>query len=329
MIAYQFNHIHYQYGNHQFTLSLSKLNLYSKKITVLVGENGSGKSTLLNLLSFLIVPQQGLLKFFGQPVSYKKSYQLRRRIGFLPQKPYLFRGSVKDNLTLVLKLHHVPKKQRDDKIGGLLAQLHISALATQKAKTLSGGELQKVALARALITQPKVLLMDEPFSYLDQDSTHLLEALVLKYHHQHKATVIMSAHNRLQGLIMADDVISLVKGRPIKSPLVNLFQGQMKYHYFYTRFLKILPTTVVDRATQISIDPRDIKLSRQSFDAGQHNQFQGQITAISQEHKLIKVSVNAGDIFQVLVTTQVIKLLNLQLGDQIWISFKSQSVVMF
>lgn len=326
--AYQLNNIHYSYGEY-FSLFLPKLDISAQKITVLTGANGSGKSTLLALLGLLIVPKMGSLTFFGEVVTLKQQQGLRKQIGFLAQKPYLFRGSVIDNLNLVLKIYHTPKNQRKKKINLILEQLGIIELSKQQAKTLSGGELQKVALARALIMQPKILLMDEPFSYLDQPSTQLLERFILNYVTRMKTTLVFSTHDRLQGLAIADEVISLVKGRQIKSPLVNFFKGHFEGGSFKTSYLSIFSVSCIESASHVSIDPRDIVLSRQYLSSSLRNQYQGRVIAIAEENNVIRVSIDAGDIFQVMMTKQALQLLALKLADIIWLSFKANSVVIF
>jgi len=326
--AYQLSNIHYSYGE-DFSLFLPELTIPAQKITALIGSNGSGKSTLLSLLGLLMSPKTGSLIFFGKIVTLKQQQVLRKQIGFLAQKPYLFRGSVIDNLNLVLKIHHVSKKWREKKINLILEQLDITALSKQQAKTLSGGELQKVALARALIMQPKILLMDEPFSYLDQPSIQLLERFILNYIAQMKTTLIFSTHDRLQGLAIADEVISLVKGKQIKSPLVNLFKGYFEGEIFKTAYLSIFSVSRIKSASHVSIDPREIVLSRERLNSSMRNQYQGRVTAIAEESDIIRVSINAGDIFQVMITKQALKLLTLRLADIIWLSFKANSVVVF
>ncbi len=326
--AYQLNNIHYSYGE-TFSLLLPKLEISSQKITALTGENGSGKSTLLSLLGFLIAPKTGSLIFFSEIITSKQHQNLRKQIGFLAQKPYLFRGTVIDNLNLVLKIYHIPKNQREKKINLILEQLGITTLSKQQAKTLSGGELQKVALARALIMQPKILLMDEPFSYLDQPSIQLLEQFILDYVAEMQTTLVFSTHDRLQGLAIADDVISLVKGKQIKSPLVNLFKGYFEGETFKTAYLSIFSITSIKSATHVSIDPREIVLSEQRLNSSMRNQYQGRVIAIAEENNVIHVSINAGDIFQVMMTKQALQLLALKLGDIIWLSFKANSAVIF
>jgi tungstate transport system ATP-binding protein len=326
--AYQLNNIHYSYDE-KFSLFLPKLDISAQKITALIGANGSGKSTLLSLLGLLVSPKIGSLTFFGEIVTLKQQQNLRKQIGFLAQKPYMFRGSVIDNLNLVLKIYHFPKKQREKKINLILEQLEIIELSKQQAKTLSGGELQKVALARALIMQPKILLMDEPFSYLDLPSIQLLERFILDYVTRMKTTLVFSTHDRLQGLAIADDVISLVKGKQIKSPLVNLFKGHFEGEIFKTAYLSIFSVTYIKLASHVSIDPREIVLSRQCLNSSMRNQYQGRVIAIVEESDIIRVSIDARDIFQVMITKSALKLLALRLGDIIWLSFKANSVVIF
>lgn len=326
--AYQLNDVRYYYDK-TLALSLPELDIPAQKITTLIGANGSGKSTLLNLLAFLESPKTGSLSFFAHKVILKRHYDLRKQIGFLPQKPYMFRGSVAENLNLVLKLHKISKIQRHQKINSILEQLNIVDLGKQQAKTLSGGELQKVALARALITAPKVLLMDEPFSYLDQSSSQLLEKFMQNYVEEFNSTLIFSTHNRLQGLAIADSVVSLVKGKLIKSPLINLFNGLIENGYFKTAHLSILPAEFVASATHVSIDPHEIVLSRQRLDSSMRNQYQGRVIAIAEEMGAIRVSVKIGEVFQVLITPQALSLLTLSLGESVWLSFKANSVVVF
>lgn len=217
---YQLNDIRFSYGE-TLALSLPSLTISIGKITALIGPNGSGKSTLLNLLTFLESPDTGDIRFQGQIVTAKRQFSLRRGIGFLPQKPYMLRGTVADNLKLVLKLHDVKKSAWPDKIRRVLECLNITHLQDQKATELSGGELQKAALARASITDPKVLVLDEPFSYLDLAGMQSLEQLISDYTQDADKTLIFSTHNRFQGLALAQEVISLLNGEQVNAPLLN------------------------------------------------------------------------------------------------------------
>lgn len=326
--AYQLNNIKFSY-NKTVALDLPELNIRAGKITALIGSNGCGKSTLLNLLAFLQKIQQGQVDFFYEPVSTKKAYSFIKHIAFVPQKPYMIRGTVEHNLTLPLKFHRI-KDDHKEKILTTLGKLNITHLRRQQAKTLSGGELQKVALARAIITNPEVLIMDEPFSYLDHSSEHLLEHFFYQFVESNNKTLIFSTHNRLQGIAIADDVLSLVRGQVVKTPLINVFQGLIKNQLFDTGKIQIILPNYNEDYQHVSIDPHEIVLSRKPLISSMRNQYQGKVTAIINENDTIRVTIMvAGESFQVLITLQSFKELNISLGEQLWINFKSNSVLAF
>ncbi len=138
-------------------------------ITVVMGPSGSGKSTLLRLCNRLEVPTEGTVEFRGTDVAELDPRDLRRRVGMVFQRPAVFPGTVADNLTVV---------DPDADVDGLLATVGLPAdLAGRPADVLSGGEQQRLCLARTLTTDPEALLMDEPTSALDTEATAQLEAL--------------------------------------------------------------------------------------------------------------------------------------------------------
>jgi tungstate transport system ATP-binding protein len=326
--AYQLQNIRFDYGD-KTVLALPELHIDADKITALVGPNGCGKSTLLNLLAFVEQPKVGNIVFFDEQVIPENCYTYRQRIGYLPQKPYMLRGTVLDNLKLALKLRGISKGLWQQKIDKVLESLNISHLKTDKAARLSGGELQKAALARALVTEPNVLLLDEPFSYLDQASNKLLQQVISDYLHEMQATLVFSTHDRLQALALADAVISLVDGEQVKSPLINLYHGVCQQHVFSTGKIDIVLTADINECQHVSVDPHEIVLSRQPLVSSIRNQFQGKVLAISDEMGKVRVAVDAGELFQVLITYEALNDLKTHLGEQVWVSFKSNSVVAF
>jgi tungstate transport system ATP-binding protein len=326
--AYQLKDIQYSYGK-KLALSLPDLNIQARKTTAVIGSNGCGKSTLLNLLAFLEKNQQGQLKCFSEVINKQSVYSFRKRISLLPQKPYMLRGSVMHNLNLTLKFHNIKKSDRLDLIHSTLATLNITELLYQQAKTLSGGELQKVALARAIITNPDILLMDEPFSYLDDSSEQTLERFIKCYVKGSNKTLIFSTHNRLQGMAIADEVISLVRGESVNTPLINVFHGHCIKQLFDTGKIQILLPDEDKIYQHISIDPTEIVLSKQQIESSMRNQFQGKVLAISDEANKIRITILAGELFQVLITYQALKDLNVSLADKLWVNFKSNAIVAF
>ncbi len=325
--AYQLRNIEYAYGK-TLALSVSELNIRANKVTALIGPNGCGKSTLLSLLAFLQKNQQGQIDFFSEKASHKTIPWFIKRIAFLPQKPYMLRGTVTENLILTLKFHNI-KNNRPAQINSALETLNIRHLSHLPAKTLSGGEQQKVALARAIITNPDVLLMDEPFSYLDHNSEQLFEQFISLYIKGSNKTLIFSTHNRLQGIAIADDIISLIKGELVNSPLINLFHGSSKNLLFDTGKIQIMLTDYSEEYQHVSIAPDEIVLSRNPLVSSMRNQYQGKVTAIADESGKIRVTVLAGEVFQVLITPQALKELEISLADQLWVNFKSNSILAF
>lgn len=325
---YELHDIRFAYDD-KTVLSLPELWIHGQQVTALIGPNGCGKSTLLNLLSLTLTPQQGDIVFMGEKVSGKNRRNLLREIGYLPQNPFMFRGTVGDNLLLALKFHGVKPSQGSQKIDDALAQFGIGHLVNHQANSLSGGERQKTALARALITEPYVLLMDEPFNYLDHSSNQLMEQFISGFLDQAQQTLIFSTHNRLQGLALAGPVISLVQGTQVDSPLINLFGGTTQGNSFDTGKLLIrLPGDVCD-CRHISIDPHEIVLSRTPLISSIRNQFSGRITSISEEAGKVCVEVSGDEKFLALITHEALQDLNLRLGETIWVNFKSNSIVAF
>lgn len=325
--AYQLSNIKFSYAE-KLALSIPELTIQASKITALIGPNGCGKSTLLGLLAFLHKNQQGQINFFSQPVSSQNNFCFIKRISYVPQIPYLLRGTVLDNLNLTLKFHNI-YNNRSTQIYSVLEQFKISHLSQQQANTLSAGELQKVALTRAIITNPDVLLMDEPFSYLDPGSEQILEQFIHYFVKENNKTLMFSSHNRLQGLSIADNIISLVNGKSVNTPLINLFHGSIKNQLFDTGKIKIMLKDIEQNYRHVSIDPQEIVLSREPLISSMRNQYQGQVTAIVNEMGKIRITLLARELFHVFITPQAFNELDISLGESLWVNFKSHSVLAF
>lgn len=324
--AYQLSHVAFRYGE-TTALSIPEQAIAANSLTALIGPNGSGKSTLLNILAFLYPPSQGELLYFDTTVTEKQLPGLRRRIAYLPQKPYLFRGSVEDNLKLALKIHGIPARQHRERMRQALQELDIRHLGWQPSHTLSGGELQKAALARAILTEPEVLLMDEPFSFLDHESEQLLIQFMVDFQKESGVTVIFSTHNRLQGLALANHALSLVQGKAVNTTLINVFHGHLEKQLFKTGKIEIYLADTPEQCHHISIDPQEIVLSRQPLVSSMRNQFPGKVSSIAEEKGNIRVSVNAGEQFQALITHNALAELHIKPGSPVWVHFKSNAVI--
>jgi len=176
-------------------------------ITVLVGPSGAGKSMLLRLLNRLEVPTAGEVRFRGEPVSAIDPLTLRRRVGMVFQRPAPFPGTVRDNLLVA------DPSAGDDHLAAALRDARLDArFLDRSADDLSGGEAQRMCLARTLVTDPEVLLMDEPTAALDPEARRGLERTAHRLAEGGRPLVWVT-HDLEQARRLADDVIVLVGGR--------------------------------------------------------------------------------------------------------------------
>lgn len=197
-----------------FTLSIDDLQCERHEVLGLVGPTGAGKSTLLRVLAGLDRHDEGVLEFEGQ-VAPRGGYPLAtmRRKTLVHQHPLLLSGSVYQNVAYGLRLRGLVARQRTE---SMLKRLGLAALAQQSARTLSGGQVQLVALARALVLQPDVLLLDEPTANLDPAHVGLVEDVVQEFREQYPCTIVWTTHNLFQARRVADRVALLVGGQLVE-----------------------------------------------------------------------------------------------------------------
>ena len=193
-----FSEIRYS-GIHKFfhrrhLLDDSSLSLEGGTAILLCGENGSGKTTLLRILSGLEKPTKCMVDFGPGDIPWAKCRRLlQQQVMYLHQQPYLFDGDVTHNLELALP-RSMPKSQRRRKIYQALEWAQLDDLADNRAKTLSGGEKQRVSLARAWLRQSRILLLDEPIANMDREARARTVSLLKRLKNAHTALMIAS-HN--------------------------------------------------------------------------------------------------------------------------------------
>ena len=176
-------------------------------ITVISGPSGAGKTTLLRLCNRLEVPDQGVVRYRGRPVDDLDPLALRRRAGMVFQRPTPFPGSVADNLAVA----H-PDAGAEGMSAALRRVALDPALLAQEARTLSGGELQRMCLARTLVTRPETLLLDEPTSALDAQPKQVFETTARNLAAE-GITIIWVTHDSAQADRVADQIYQLRDGQ--------------------------------------------------------------------------------------------------------------------
>lgn len=163
-------------------------------ITLLAGPNASGKTTLLSVLALLLRPFEGTIKFMGQHLVWNHSQltRLRREITMVHQDPYIFSTTVAGNLAYPLKVRGIRGPKAKEMIAQALEAVGLGGMARRWAPGLSAGQRQRLALARALVSGARVLLLDEPFTALDESATALVAKLISALPDQGKTLVVAS-----------------------------------------------------------------------------------------------------------------------------------------
>lgn len=195
-------------------LAVPELSLRRGEVLALVGANGAGKSTLVRTLALLEPPTAGEIVFAGEPVTPKTDLlRLRRRVAVVFQDPLLLDMSVFDNVALGLRLRGMRGPAVRQRVEEWLERLGIAHLARQHARTLSGGEAQRVSLARALVLGPEVLFLDEPTANLDLLSRTALLDLLSRLLREEGISAVLVSHDFREVLQLADRVAVLDGGR--------------------------------------------------------------------------------------------------------------------
>lgn len=184
------------------------------KLTVVVGPSGGGKSTLVRLLNRLEEPDGGRILLFGEEIGGLDPLVLRRRVGVVPQKPFMFSGSVFDNLRMPFLLREeTPPAADSDFLRRTLDLCRVDLeLLPREARSLSLGQQQRVALARTLLTNPEVLLLDEPTSALDRPTADRLAATLREICRSRRLTILMVTHDLRLAERVADHLAYLEGG---------------------------------------------------------------------------------------------------------------------
>ncbi|OMH29064.1 energy-coupling factor ABC transporter ATP-binding protein [Motiliproteus sp. MSK22-1] len=225
-----------RYGQKQI-LDIDKLDLYAGQAVLLSGKNGAGKSTLMKILAGIERYNEGSLYYkedrnkedqarhqrFLQFSFLRKKLSLSNGIIYLHQHPFLFDISVRDNLAYGLKCQRMAKKQQAQIVQKALNWSGLEHLADRNAKTLSGGEMQRIALARAWVLDPKLLLLDEPTANMDTESREQTSFLIRRLINQGTGVVICSHETKPDNRLI-DRVLHLDNGKLIESSRAELNQ---------------------------------------------------------------------------------------------------------
>jgi len=319
---------------------------------IVLGPTGSGKTILLESIAGLYPTKSGEIWLNGTEVT--KLEPEKRGIGFVYQDYALFPHlSVKGNILFGLKQMKRPKDELQSTVDWIAGLLGVSHLLERKPETLSGGERQKAALARALSISPQVLLLDEPLSALDTQSREEVQHELREIHQRLKATIIHVTHDFEEAIALGDRIAVLSEGRILQigtpeqifrqpsSEFVarfamarNIFSGEVRDAEgeevtFSIGDLELAVVTELRGKLHASLRPEDVLISKESVISSARNSLRGIITRIDDRGSTIYITVSTPLDFVCLVTRRSFEEMNLTEGSEVYVTFKASAVHIF
>ena len=335
-----------------FKLQDINLSISEGEYFIILGPTGAGKTVLLESIAGLYPIKSGEIRLRGKEVTRLEPE--KRGISIVYQDHALFPHlSVKDNIIFGLKLRKQPKPGVEAALDWIAELLGISHLLNRKPDTLSGGEQQKVALARALSIKPEVLLLDEPLSALDPETREGIQKELRQLHNYLKVTTIHVTHNFEEAIALGDHIAVLSEGcikqvgtpeqifRQPNSEFVarfalarNIFAGEVIVKsngtaVFRTEGTELAIVTDLRGKLHASVRPEDILISPEPLHSSARNSFGGIITHIVDRGSTLYLTVNLPPDFICLVTRRSFEEMGLAEGQKIYITFKATATHIF
>ena len=320
---------------HREIFDIPNAKIAQGKIYAIVGPNGSGKTTILKILNALEKPTSGKVFFKGENLyNSPDPLRLQRQMTMVMQNPYLFATTVDKNVAYGLRVRRLDKRVVDQRVKEILEITGLSHISRRKVFNLSGGETQRVAIARALVINPEVLFLDEPTAHVDKINIELINEIIPKINKEKNTTIIFTTHDPTQAYLYADKVLSIINKNITEIYYENIIQGEIKsvdggVKIFKKNNINIYLLSGKAGKAVISIDPRDIIISTEAFQSSARNLFKGTIKKISKIKDQIKVVVDAGLDFAVMITRESSIEMGLMIGSEVFITFKASSVQVY
>ncbi len=305
----------------------------------IVGPNGAGKSTLLRLLALLERPSQGEVRLDGRVVAGgpRRAHPAaadRRRVTLVEQRPVLLRGTVRDNLLFGLRARGTPRAAAARAAADAAERMGIGPLLDRRRHELSDGEVQRVAVARAVALAPDVLLLDEPASSADRAAAQTLFRLLEAERRERGLAICLASHQLEDAYRWADDIRALADGRLSPVTPENLFRVELpaggEPKHVQAGALEIAVLTDRIGPAILAVPPSDIFVSRDPLPSSARNVFSGRVTTLTHGRDGgVRVTADVGVELVALVTTDAVRDLGLAPGAPVTFAFKASAVRVF
>jgi molybdate/tungstate transport system ATP-binding protein len=327
------------------------LDVLEREYFIILGPTGSGKTLLLETIAGFHMPIEGRIYMGNREITAQSPET--RNLGLVYQQSLLFPNkTVFENISYGLRMRKKERIDIKERVDEIASMLRISHLLDRYPAKLSGGEAQRVSIARALVYKPELVLLDEPLSALDLPLRNELMEELKRIHEEFGSTFIHVTHNQQEALILGDRIGILKDGsllqtgsaedifRKPKSEFVanfvavdNLFKCVAKLEKDSTRVeiddLVFFSTDKKEGKVHASIRPEEIIVSRGPIESSARNCFNGKITEISDRGTVIRLVVDVSVDFVVYITRQSFLDMNLNVGSDVYINFKATAVNLF
>jgi molybdopterin-binding protein len=342
-------------GKGDFTLDVPSIEVLKGEVLVILGRSGSGKSTLLRCLGLLEKPKAGKIFWDGAELSNgREALAVRRKMALVQQKPCLFDMTVDDNIAYGLAIRGVERGAVRKRVKEAMELLHIGYLSGRGTMALSGGEAHRVSLARALVTDPELLLIDEPFLSLDHSLRIHLRRDVKSILREKGISAVYITHERDDALFMADRVAVMSSGnlvqigdpaeifnRPASLEVAKcvgfetVWEGSVEKSVDGLLDIRVgntLVQAVSDEITSgkvfVTIRPEEVTLIKGGHRdlTSARNCIAGKVVSLEPQTAVYRVVVDAGFPLVAYITKQSSEEMGLKAGDDVTSTFKAHSV---
>ncbi|RZN42959.1 MAG: ATP-binding cassette domain-containing protein [Methanosarcinales archaeon] len=335
----------------EFKLDDATLQIDEGEYFIILGPTGAGKTILIETIAGIYRPDSG--RVFLNGVDVTNILPKDRQISMVYQDYMLFPHlNVAGNIGFGLRQKKIAKSEIIMKTGEIAELLGVSHLLSRYPGTLSGGEKQRIAIARAVVTEPKVLLLDEPLSALDSRTTERLQAELARIHEITGTTTIHVTHSFEEAFALGDRIAVMCGGRimQVGAPddvfrrpnsefiadfvgVENLFRGKSVVHdsiaLVHADGMSMVSSSLKSGDVSISIRPEDILISKKEIETSARNSFYGEITEVKNMGTIMRVVVDVGVPIVVALTKQSYEDMGLLCGACVWIVFKASAVHLF
>ncbi len=335
-------------------LSVDRLSLAGGEVLSLVGPNGAGKTTLLLAFMGLVRLEAGTVRLDGRDAAgHGGTVKFRRRFAMVFQEPLLFRGTVRRNAAMGLSIQGAGRAETAERVARFLRLFGVEHLAAREARTLSGGEAQRVSLARAFAVGPRVLLMDEPFSSLDAPTRERLTDDLASVLAETGTAAVMATHDRADALALSDRIAVMRAGSVVqcgtpaelsaypadgfvrsfmgdetvlRGEVTGVFDGSFAVNAGGAT-IEIAGSAISGERITFGVSPRNVVLSRApTADTSARNSFRGKIVSVVTGDNDCRIVADLGFPLNAAITGRSMEHMGLAEGQDIHAFFKSTSV---